>query len=52
MPVVYLDKHILYQESLELNVNSYQSKVVGFWVFVVVVVVVLNNLRGSILKCK
>lgn len=51
MPVVYLDKHILYQEFWELNVNSYQSKVVGFWVCFVVVVV-LNNLRGPILKCK
>lgn len=50
MPVVYLDKHILYQEFWELNVNSYQSKVVGFGVCFVVVV--LNNLRGPILKCK
>lgn len=29
-PVVFLDKHILYQEFRELNVNSYQSKIVGF----------------------
>lgn len=42
MPIVYLDLQISYQESLELNMNNYNPKQLGF--------VVLNNLRSPVLK--